>query len=205
MSGMRTLPLVLYGGSFNPPHLGHTAAARTLWEALSPCRVVIMPALCPPHKTPPEGTPPAKHRLKLCHLAFKAIPYTEVSDYEMLSGASGYTIDTLRHLQREHPRAEITLAVGPDMLVTLDKWKEGPALLREFSIAALGREPGQDKLLQDAKARLERDFGAQVRLIPHTPVAVSSTQAREALRNGGGEGLVPEAALLYIWESGLYV
>ena len=76
--------IAVYGGSFNPPHLGHVAAARAAIEALRPDRLLVMPTNTPPHKQLERNSPSPAERLKLCRLAFGEIPGAEVSDMEMM-------------------------------------------------------------------------------------------------------------------------
>ena len=69
----------IYGGSFNPPHLGHVKAAATVWEKLEPDRFLIIPTNIPPHKDIAEGSPSPEQRMELCRLAFRDIPGVELS------------------------------------------------------------------------------------------------------------------------------
>ena len=74
---------VIYGGSFNPPHLGHVSAAQSVYEALRPDRLLIIPTNIAPHKAAAAGSPDAAARLQMCRLAFSGIPGEEVSTMEM--------------------------------------------------------------------------------------------------------------------------
>ena len=75
--------IAIYGGSFNPPHLGHMEAARTVAAELAPDKLLIIPDNIPPHKEVEPGCPTAEERLELCRLAFRDVPGAEVSDMEI--------------------------------------------------------------------------------------------------------------------------
>ena len=75
--------IAIYGGSFNPPHKGHAAAARSVQEQLKPDRLLIIPTNIPPHKEMEADSPKPAERLALCRLAFGDIPGAEVSDMEI--------------------------------------------------------------------------------------------------------------------------
>ena len=93
--------LLIYGGSFNPPHLGHTDALRTAAEHLSPDRILVIPAGIPPHKTLADGTPSPEDRLRLCRMAFGSVPGAEISDMEIRRKGKSYTSETVDILKKK--------------------------------------------------------------------------------------------------------
>ena len=93
----------IYGGSFNPPHLGHVSAARTVYAQRQPDRVLISPTNIPPHRDMARDSPGAEERLALCRLAFGEIPGAELSDRETCRGGRSYSADAVGHLRREYP------------------------------------------------------------------------------------------------------
>ena len=103
--------IAVYGGSFNPPHLGHIEAAKTVVRDLSPDRFLIVPAGTPPHKDLAEDSPTGEQRMELCRLAFAEIPGCELSDIELRRGGKSYTYDTVRELREYWPGAEICLVI----------------------------------------------------------------------------------------------
>ena len=113
--------IAIFGGSFNPPHLGHLAAARAVLEELSPDKLIIVPANIPPHKAMEEGSPGAEERLTLCRLNFASLPDTEVSDIELRREGKSYSADTLDELMTLYPGAEFTFVLGTDMLLTFEE------------------------------------------------------------------------------------
>ena len=96
--------IAIYGGSFNPPHLGHMEAARTVAAELAPDKLLIIPDNIPPHKEVEPGCPTAEERLELCRLAFRDVPGAEVSDMEIRRQGKSYTAHTAITSRRRTPR-----------------------------------------------------------------------------------------------------
>ena len=116
----------IYGGTFNPPHLGHLAAARAAMDALGLDKLLLMPAATPPHKELPPGSPPAADRLAMAEKLADALlmPKTvQVSTLEMDRPGPSYTADTVEQLHEREPESELWLLVGSDMFLTLHTWK----------------------------------------------------------------------------------
>ena len=90
----------IYGGTFNPPHLGHVKAARAAFESLGLDKLLVIPSGVPPHKPLPEGSPSGRERLELARLAFQEAPGAEVCALEVEAEGVSYTVDTLRTLGR---------------------------------------------------------------------------------------------------------
>ena len=109
--------ILIYGGGFNPPHLGHRAALMTARKALKPDRTIIIPDGMPPHKQLPDLTPDPEIRLRLCRLQFAGLPDTEISKLAIRREGPCYMVDTLRLLRTEYPKAELILLLGSDMLL----------------------------------------------------------------------------------------
>ena len=99
----------IYGGSFNPPHLGHVSAAQSVYEALRPDRLLIIPTNIAPHKAAAAGSPDAAARLQMCRLAFSGIPGEEVSTMEMEREGKSYTADTIGILREKYPERKLTV------------------------------------------------------------------------------------------------
>ncbi|WP_457606975.1 nicotinate (nicotinamide) nucleotide adenylyltransferase [Nitratifractor sp.] len=125
----------LFGGSFDPPHLGHREIIRKLLELPEIRQVVVVPAWLNPFKE--RSHAPAKKRLEWCRRAFD-LPNVIVSDYEIRRGRPVYSIETYRALSREFPIGY--LVVGADNLPTIEKWKEFETLNRELTWIVATRE-----------------------------------------------------------------
>ncbi len=173
--------IALYGGSFDPPHLGHLEAARTVMRELRPDRLLVVPASLPPHKALPAGDPGAEQRLKLCRLTFESVQGAEVSDLELRRSGRSYTADTVRRVKEIYPKGEITLALGADMLLSFEQWREFEFLLKNCSLAAFPRKDGERAELEACAARLREKYAAGVTVLEHTPKPMSSKHIRELL------------------------
>ena len=187
------MKIAIYGGSFNPPHLGHVEAARTVASALAPDRLLIVPASVPPHKELADGSPTAQQRLELCRLAFADIPGAEISEMELRREGKSYSYDTVRLLREENPDAQLILVVGTDMLLSFEKWYQFRYLLENCTLAVLAR--GEDDLdeLRAAADYLRTTYDADVTVLPHEPIAISSETIRERLETRGGEDYLSDA------------
>ena len=198
------MKLAIYGGSFNPPHLGHAAAIRAVLDAIRPDELRVIPAATPPHKKLPAGSPSAAERLRLAELAFGNIPGVTVSDMELKREGKSYTADTVRALRRENPGATLYLIIGTDMLETFAEWHDFRSILRSVTLVALAREIGELDAVRDAASRLRRDCGARVRVLSAKPLPVSSTQLRMLLPMRHGREFLNDAVYAAIIRKRLY-
>ena len=199
----------IYGGSFNPPHRGHLAAARTAIDALGLDKLLFIPAALPPHKALPAGTPPAQERLRLTEIAADTLllpKQVEVSSLELERPGKSYTADTLRQLRGQYPDAQLWLLVGTDMFLSLQTWREPETIMTLAGICAFSRAHADRDAAFAAQAELlQKTYGAQVRVI-HQPeiVEISSTQLRERLAKGEGQEYLPPSVYGYLLRRGLY-
>ena len=199
----------IYGGTFNPPHLGHLAAARTALDALKLDKLLLMPAAIPPHKALPESTPAQEHRLAMVERLADVLDrpgQVEVSTLELEREGKSYTSDTLEELHRLHPKAELWLLMGTDMFLTLHQWHDVKTILRLANICAFGRREGDnEELFAPQRERLVKEYRANVVTITLPGlVDVSSTQLRELLARDRGREYLPPAVYGYILMNHLY-
>ena len=181
---MRT---AIFGGSFNPPHKGHTEAAQAAKQALGADRLLVIPGNIPPHKKEAEGSPSAIERLELTKIAFAKVPGAEVSDIEINRGGTSYTVDTLEELKKLYPEDELILLVGTDMLESFEKWKDFKRIFELVTLAVFPRMDGDKEELLKLKTSFEKEYGAKIQIIDFCPVEISSTELRELL--GKRQGL----------------
>lgn len=196
--------IAIYGGSFNPPHLGHLDAAATAAEQLCPDRLLIIPDNENPQKETEPGSPSAEQRLELCKLAFRSIPGAEVSDMELSRGGKSYTAETLEHLREQYPEAEFTLVLGADMLLKLENWYRVSYIIENCTLAVLSREEGGDGETAGMCEHLRSAFGARVKLLEHVPVPMSSEDVRRRLRMRLGADMLDGAVYAEIIRHGWY-
>jgi len=206
------VPIGILGGTFNPPHLGHTAVARCALAALPVGRVVLMPARTPPHKEH-EQDPGAEHRLQMCRLAVADLAGIEACALELERDGPSYTVDTLRAINASDPDAELTFIVGADTASTLASWREPEALLELADLAVVTRAGASQQGVLETIAELRGASTVKpaaapsrsVRFLEMEPVAISSSAARErAARGEPLEALVGAAVADYIVEHRLY-
>ena len=200
----------IYGGTFNPPHLGHVTAARAVAELLKLDKLLLVPAGLPPHKDLPAGSPTPEQRLEMTRLAADQTGLggrVEVLDLEMCREGKSYTSDTLAALKARYPDDELWLLMGTDMFLTLQAWHAPEEILSLAGIAAFGRtEADTEELFSPQRDYLYKTY-PQARIFTLTipgVVDVSSTELREQLGKGGGGHLLPPAVYGYILRHGLY-
>lgn len=144
ISRANAMRIALFGGSFNPIHLGHLRAAEEDREAMRLDLIYFVPAASPPHK-PPVGLAPAEHRLQMVRLATKGNRYFMVSDIEVRRSGSSFTIDTVRYFRSTmRAQPELFLIMGGDQFAELDTWKEAEEIVRSCNLIVhtrLGVEP----------------------------------------------------------------
>ena len=185
--------IVVYGGSFNPPHLGHVEAARTVSAELAPDKFLIIPTNVSPHKMLAEGSPEPRARLEMCRLAFADIPGAEISDMELQREGKSYTAQTVEELRHSFPDDELILVMGTDMFLNFETWYRFEYLLENCTLAVLARDEDEDVQLRRQRDALAEKYGARVIILKHDPVAASSSDIRERLRFGIGSELLPDS------------
>lgn len=200
----------VYGGTFNPPHLGHLTAARAVFELLKLDKLLMVPAGLPPHKDLPAGSPTAAQRLEMTRLAAEQLGLgerAEVVDLELNRAGKSYTADTLAQLHSRYPEAELWLLMGTDMFLTLQAWHAPEDILSLAGVAAFGRtEADTEELFAAQRDFLYRTY-PQARIFTLTipgVVDVSSTELRQQLAAGRGANSLAPAVYGYILRQGLY-
>lgn len=200
----------VYGGTFNPPHLGHIAAARAVFELLGLDLLLLIPAGLPPHKELPAGSPTRAQRLEMTRLAGEQLGLdgkVQTLDLELRREGRSFTSDTLAQLKARYPDDELWLLMGTDMFLTLQTWHAPEEILSLAGIAAFGRtEEDTEELFSAQRDYLYKTY-PQARIFTLTVpgvVDVSSTELREQLARGEGASLLAPAVYGYILREGLY-
>ncbi len=188
--------VALFGGTFDPPHVGHLAAAQDAFDALPVRRLVWMPCGRPPHKLPPRRPTPPELRLEMTRAAVAGDARFAASDLEVRREGVSYTVDTLRELRARHPGAAPFLLIGPDQAAAFRSWREPREIARLARVVVLA--PG------GGSGRAPSPGVAHDRLAV-TRVDVSSSELRARLRAGRGiRYLVPDAVRAIVEREGLY-
>ena len=206
--------LPVFGGTFDPVHIGHLRSALEVREALACERVLLVPAGQPPHGKQPVASP--AQRLHMLQIATAGTPALQVDAREIERPGLSYMVDTLHGLREEYPAAALCLVVGNDAFAGLPAWNRWRELSELAHLVVLRRAGGErdlaDELVTLLEARRTDDVAAlttrRAGLIIElgvTPLAVASSQLRAAAAAGRGlEWLIPGPVLEYIDAQGLY-
>lgn len=210
----------LFGGTFNPIHLGHLRAAEETAEQLGLQQVLFVPAADPPLKR--DGSQviaPAEDRLAWVEAAIADNPRFEASRIELSRAGPSFTVDTLRELRDALAPAELVFIVGQDAFLDLASWREMEALPTLAHFAVVTRPPGGGRLADwlpkplrphlelspDGDSARHPASGHWIRRLCISALDVSSTELRERLQDGRSvRYLVPEAARGAVERSGAY-
>lgn len=198
--------VAIFGGTFNPPHLGHKRLIEAFTKQHDFDKILIIPTFIPPHKTSPDLAS-CEDRLNMCKLAFKE-PKFEVSDMEMKRGGKSYTYLTLTELKKRYINANLYLVVGSDMFLSFHEWKNPENIFEMCTVCAATRkdEIGLSDLYSYAKEKFpSQKDNMKIELIDFKPLEISSTKLRQMIgRDASVTSFVDESVLDYIYSRGLY-
>ena len=190
--------LAVFGGSFDPPHVGHLLAAGDAADQLQLDRIIFVPTATQPLKAGRDAAP-AADRLAMVRLAVEGDARFEVSDVEVRRSGLSFTVDTLTHFAERYPSDERFLLLGMDVLDTFDQWKE-PARVLGLARPVLLVRGGENGVALPKSMR-----GTDVTQLATRRVDVSSTEIRERVRTGRSiTGFVTDGVAAYIARAGLY-
>jgi nicotinate-nucleotide adenylyltransferase len=191
----------ILGGTFDPIHVGHLAAARVAMECAHLDRVLFVPSATPPHRDPAEAD--ASERLEMARLATEHDSRFEVSDVEVRRGGRSFTSDTVRELNRMHPGDQLFLILGWDAARLFATWHDPDRIRAEASIVVIGR-PGMEAPTAEDIEAAGLDRARTVLCLGRTP-DISASALRASLATGEPVGdCLPPAVERYIAEHGLY-
>jgi nicotinate-nucleotide adenylyltransferase len=207
-------PIGIFGGTFDPIHFGHLRAAFELGELLDLERVLFVPAADPPHRSKPIAD--AAMRLAMLRAAVADEDQFEVDEREFRRGGPSYTVLTLEELRHEHGTRPLVLMLGMDAFLGLPAWHRAGQLL-ELAHVAVAHRPGAQlpstgelgRLLAERRAAGSEELAAapagRIFVHPGTQLDISSTDLREALRQGRDPRyLMPEPVRRMINAMGIY-
>lgn len=167
--------LLLYGGTFDPPHVGHLNNLRAVMDAVGPDKVLVMPAGTPPHKA--ASATPAELRLAMCRCFLSVDERVELSRWEIDQGGRSFTVNTLRMLHEAWPGARLYLAMGSDMLLSFTAWRDWRGILGLATLVVQSRQGGDGDGLCAAADAL-RAQGGRVVFAHAAPVPCASSDIR---------------------------
>jgi nicotinate-nucleotide adenylyltransferase len=190
------MKLGIFGGSFNPVHLGHLLVAQAAIEELGLGKLFFIPAAQSPFKVENEIAP-AEIRLKLLRLALAGKTNCEIDEQEIRRGGISYSIETLRDYVKKFPSAKLFYLIGVDNISKLNEWSEADELAKLAEFVAVPR-PGE------SAAEFPKPFRG--RILKGFPVEISSLQIRSRVKaNLPIENLVPLFVAEAIHASKVYV
>ena len=198
------MKLGVYGGAFNPPHLGHIRAATYGAKALGISKVLLIPTNISPHKQSPKNTATPTQRLKMLEIAAAGQEALQVSDIEVARGGQSFTFETVLQLQKENPDARLVLFMGTDMFLSFLNWRNPQIIWENADIGVFYRGDREEKTQVAQQAQTLRTLGATVHLIENPVTQVSSTFLRSLLVFGCAGDYLPEGVEDYIRKEGLY-
>ncbi len=187
----------VYGGTFNPPHLGHLILAQSAIDALALDRVLLVPAFQSPFKHRSESLP-ASLRAEMVELAVSDNGKLRGEYYEVERAGVSFTLDTLKHLRMKHPDDTLFLLMGADTFLEFHLWKE-PETIAGLAVLAVAERPGYEIDMAS------HPYGKAARRFSMPLIDISSTDIRRRVRDGLSiQYFVPWAVQVFITSQGLY-
>ena len=192
----------IYGGSFNPPHIGHIRGANYVIEAFGLSKLLLIPSCNAPHKEMPANSPTPAQRAQM--LALLAGEKMEVNPIELNRGGISYTYETVETLAEQYPGKELILCMGTDMFLSFLSWKEPQRILQKVSLGVLYRGDKNELEQITEQKKLLEEMGAKVLLAENPITEISSTQLRRLLTFRCAGPFLPDAIGRFIMVNKLY-
>jgi len=193
----------IYGGSFDPPHVGHLQAAQYACQALQLDMLLMIPCCCASHKTAPVLGADPTQRLEMLKLAVGEQETIQVCDLEIARGGVSYTADTVNSLRQQYPDAALFLLLGTDMFLSFQSWYQPERILQDATLAVLSRGSEDREALEHQQKELER-MGGKLCYVNNPVTEISSTQLRRMLIFACADPFLHPQVLSYIRKNGLY-
>lgn len=195
----------IYGGSFNPPHMGHLIVCESVRSQLSLDTVIFMPSATPPHKKDLRLAP-AEMRIEMTRMAIEGNPAFQVSDMEVKRGGTSYTVDTLVELQKLFPSDRLHLLIGADNWIEFDTWRTPEKILDIADVVVMTRPAFA--VDRSAHGQLSHSIGLtgkNIRFVEVPQIGISGTMIRLNVKSGRSiTYLVPPSVEQYIQQHALY-
>ncbi|MCM8758497.1 MAG: nicotinate-nucleotide adenylyltransferase [Candidatus Omnitrophica bacterium] len=190
------LKIGIFGGCFDPVHLGHLIIAETARQQFDLNKIIFIPAGIPPHRPAPVA--PAVHRLKMTEIAVQDNSFFETSDIEIKREGISYTYETMKILSSKDS-ASFFIIIGWDSFVILPSWFNAHKLAEEFEFIVAPRSSNTQQIDNFP-------FEVRYKMLDIPRIDISSTLIRSRIKSGKSiRYLVPEKVLYYIEKERLYV
>lgn len=205
MANKEVIKTGIFGGAFNPPHLGHVNLAREAIEQLKLRKLLIIPTFESPHKS--TKLLPFEQRAEMCRRAFEPLNGSgncncgvEISYIEQEMGGVSYTVNTLRELAKRFPDERFYLLIGGDMLFSFREWYRYESVLKESTVCAVARKDDSYSDMVEFANSIGR-----VKVLRTSVVDMSSSEIRERIANGEAVSeMLPSGVAEFIEENKLY-
>ena len=194
----------IFGGTFNPPHIGHERCANEASVQLGLDLLVVVPVGVPPHKPLPPDTPCADIRLFMTHTAFSSTRNTIVSNIEVTNPEPSYTIETVNVISKIYPNSDLFLLLGTDMYLSLDTWKDVGLLLEQVTPAVFSRNTNDLIKIMEHSVHIKNRYGADTKTVRNDIIPISSSGLRDMLPDRSGLGYINDTIYSYIIKNRLY-
>ena len=192
----------IFGGSFNPVHLGHLKIVEIVLERIKLDKIIIVPVGVPSHRK--NNLIDAKHRLKMCYLTFKGIKKVEISEIEIDSNEYSYTYDTLMKYKKLYPNDEFYEIIGEDSADYFKEWKNYKEILQNSKIIVLNRKVDKEEMSNKESSLKNEEFKDSIIYIENH-YEYSSTEIRERIgKEKKIKNIVTHSVEEYIKEKKLY-
>lgn len=210
----------LFGGTFDPVHMGHLRAAEEIREYFGLGKVWFIPSALPPHKES-EHVTPSRQRLEMLSLAVDSNPHFDICEYELEKKTTSYTVETLRYLTEKHSDLDFYFIVGHELFSEIETWKEYKELFTLSNFVVITRpgfsddesaeiplalEPDFSYDKQEENVRVYRNKGSKIIAFTHIRgFDISSTEVRQLIAAGKSiKYLVPSRVEDFIIKHNLY-
>ena len=186
----------IFGGTFDPIHLGHLITAQSVREVRHLDKIIFIPSFISPHKSEIKTSSP-EDRLNMIKLAVEGISFFDYSDLEVIKGGVSYTVDTLREIKKKFDQLEFI--IGYDNIFTYHLWKDPDEILKLANIIVLKRKSSHPPQFEDK-------YYHQAIFVQTRGIEISATDIRERVKKGMPINfLVPANVMEYIYNHKLYV
>lgn len=187
--------IIIFGGTFDPPHSGHVLFAKKAKEFLGEGRVFVVPSFVSPNKAAGSITASPKQRAEMCRIAFEGVG--EVDEIEQRREVTSYTVDTIRYFKEKFPTDKLFFLLGDDKLEAFFRWRGFEEILANVTVVVACRGDGGNVLLDIERLR---SHGGEVVLLDFDAKDISSS----LVRKGRFDGVTPKL-FEYIKEHGIYM
>lgn len=194
----------ILGGTFNPIHMGHLVLAESAREAFLLDEILFIPSGIPYMKNQKEVLE-VSERVAMTSLAIEDNPHFALSTIEAENPDNSYTFETICKLKERHPNTDYYFIIGADSLFHIESWKQPETIFDQTTIIAAVRDSLGLEACQNKAAKLKERYQANILLLPHRMIDISSTEIRERIREKKSiRYMLPDKVIAYIDRKNLY-